>query len=241
MKKLLTSLAAVTLSLVLCVPAYARNYTGSGDWLVTFTSGKEMTSNFTSSEWHDTMAGMQPGDTADFQVTIQNSYPGETYWYMTNEVLKSLEDASENALTQGGGYSYVLTYTGNDGLVTIFDSDTVGGENVSPAGEGLHEATDATEEYFKIDTLKAGQKGVVNLHVELDGETQNNDYQDTLAQLNVQFATELPGTDRKTVKTGDESSPWMFILMAAAAVVLFVIAVIRVIQNRRYDRANKNR
>ena len=118
---------------------------------------------------------------------------------MRNEVLYSLEDRSTNKETSGGAYTYRLVYTDKDGEVnTLFDSDTVGGESaddtISRMGEGLKSATNALKDYFYLDTLAKGAGGVVTLEVALDGETQGNHYQDTLADLQMDFAVELRDT-----------------------------------------------
>ena len=65
---------------------------------------------------------------------------------------------------------------------------------MSAAGEGLKEATSSLKEYFYLDTLSRNQSGVITLEVALDGETQGNDYQDTLADLQMEFAVELRDT-----------------------------------------------
>ena len=57
---------------------------------------------------------------------------------MQNEVLYSLEDRSANKETGGGAYTYRLFYTDKSGAVeTLFDSDTVGGENGDTVDEML--------------------------------------------------------------------------------------------------------
>lgn len=169
----------------------AEEFSGSENWKVEFTQNRKMESNFSSGNFVDVLDYMQPGDSASFQVRIQNSYHETTDWYMSNKILKSLEDGSKTA--KSGGYSYVLTYTTAGGQKeTLYNSETVGGENYRDGEEGLHEATDALEDYFYLDTLAKGESGWVELFVLLDGETQGNDYQDTLAQLQLDFAVELP-------------------------------------------------
>jgi hypothetical protein len=110
----------------------------------------------------------------------------------------------------------------------LFSSDTVGGDTVDAAGEGLHEATDALADYFYLDTLSSGQSGTVTLKIALDGETQGNDYQDTLADLQMNFAVELTtasGT-RQVVNTGDGRSFLPYILaMALSGLVLQALAI----------------
>ena len=173
---------------------------------------------------------------------------------MTNKVLYSLEDRSKNSATGGGAYTYTLTYKGHDGETrTLFDSDTVGGENESAAGEGLHGATNALKDYLYLDTLAKGESGTITLEVALDGETQGNDYQDTLADLQMNFAVELNesgnggGSRRRTeessssatrrrqvVRTGDETDLTPFVLASTVSgSLLFLFAVYSQVQRRK--------
>lgn len=194
-KRLGLLLATVFISMMSGITVMADELSGGSDWLVTFNEKKEMVSNFSSSNFDDVLDYMQPGDSASFQVVTKNTYSTETDWYMSNKVLKSLEDASTTAA--GGAYSYVLTYTNTKGVVTtLYNSEEVGGESYLKDLEGLHEATSALTDFFYIDTLKTNETGKVSLFVKLDGETQGNDYQDTLAQLQVNFAVELPVSDQ---------------------------------------------
>ena len=51
----------------------------------------------------------------------------KTDWYMTNEVLKSLEDSV--SVAEGGAYTYILTYKDAAGTETVlYSSEVVGGE-----------------------------------------------------------------------------------------------------------------
>ena len=83
--------------------------------------------------------------------------------------------------------------SGNDTQVSVTDNDI-----------GLHEATKELERsFFLVDTLSQGQTGRVELTVTLEGETQGNDYQDTLADLTMEFAVERrpdPVYDRRSPK-----------------------------------------
>ena len=56
---------------------------------------------------------------------------------------------------------------------------------------GLHGATTTLKDYFYLDRMGDGDSGTVKLKVALDGETLVNDYQNTLARLQMDFATEL--------------------------------------------------
>ena len=190
-KGFLSLLLMVLLSVEISFPVHAESYQGKAGWQVAFT-GQKMESNFKTADLDEAVSGLQPGDNIVFTLALKNEYNVPTDWWMTNEVLHSLEDSSANSRTHGGAYTYILTYTDKAGEAFIlFSSETVGGEVISGAGEGLHEATDAMEEYFYLDTLSVGQSGTITLEVALDGETQGNDYQDTLADLQMNFAVEL--------------------------------------------------
>ena len=236
MKKIVKAvLLAAAFALAFLIPkgqVKADTVTGSSDWNVTFTNNKEMVSNFKSNNLDEVIYGLQPGDNAKLTMQLTNEYDEKTDWYMTNEVLSSLENSSENAATKGGAYSYKLVYTNPSGeKKVLYDSEAVGGDDVSPAGEGLKEATDALKDYFYLDTLSKGQTARIDLDVGLEGETQGNDYQDTLADLQMNFAVELSKatddddkdsnssnrTKRTTVvKTGDDNEMLPYFLIAGA-------------------------
>lgn len=192
---LLSSLVAFSFA----IPAQAETYYGDENWKVAFTSEDKMESSFNTADINDVIGGMQPGDNVIITLNLKNENRTTTDWYMRNEVLYSLEDRSTNKETSGGAYTYRLVYTDKDGEVnTLFDSDTVGGESaddtINRMGEGLKSATNALKDYFYLDTLAKGAGGVVTLEVALDGETQGNHYQDTLADLQMDFAVELRDT-----------------------------------------------
>ena len=50
-------------------------------------------SNFQDNDVTDEMANIQPGDSIELKVNVMNSDSGSTDWYMTNEVIQTLEDA----------------------------------------------------------------------------------------------------------------------------------------------------
>lgn len=208
-KLLLSSVAVLTLTLAISMSAMAEVISPLDEYNVTFTEESKMSSNFKSEDIFEQASSMQPGDSTDIVLSVKNQNKATTYWYMTNEVLKTLEDTREAAALSGGAYTYRLAYTnGSSGKETvIFSSDLVGGENVSKAGEGLHEATDALDDWFYLDTLATGQGGTLTLHIALDGETQGNDYQDTLAELKMRFAIELREPGEKVSEEKPEKEP----------------------------------
>ena len=174
------------------VPAHAEDYKGGEGWKVEFT-GDGMESNFQSSALSDAVYALQPGDSVMLSLALVNGDSQGTDWYMTNEVLSSLEDSQ--SMANGGAYAYRLAYTNSLGEETVlYSSENVGGEKNTGAGEGLREATDSLDEFFYLDRLEAGGSGTVTLEVVLDGETQGNTYQNTLASLQMNFAVEKAGT-----------------------------------------------
>lgn len=245
MRKGVLALAwAVCLLWGLALPAQANSYTGGSGWRVVFTDEEVMRSTFKSAELSDQLARLEPGDDVVFTLTLTNENETAVDWYMTNKVLYSLEDRSANAATNGGAYSYVLTYRSAAGEEKIlYSSDTVGGEHVSAAGEGLHEATNALEDFFYLDTHSTGQKGTITLKVALDGETQGNDYQDTLADLAMNFAVELktPGASvpRVIVQTGDRSRLGLYYGVMAVSGMLFLLLAVDSIRHRRKEREER--
>ncbi len=242
MKKIMSILLVLVLLLSLNVTAFAEHLKGESGWKVTLTSAGKMESNFKTSAADDYMKGrgIQPGDDITFTVSLSNAYKDTTDWYMKNDIIRSLEDQSANKDTAGGAYSYKLVYKGPDKEKVLYDSDVVGGEMSDKvkeqAGEGLHEATGALKNYFYLDTLKSGQGGTVTLTVALDGESQGNDYQDTLADLNMRFAVELK--DKPTVvKTGDDTNLMpAYIVMAVSGLLFLTLALDGVRQRRKEAR-----
>lgn len=225
MKKEIALFACILFILGSISTVYAdENSTAAGS--CSFT-GKEMLSSFDSNKLAVSVSEMQPGDEVTFSVNIKNDSDISTKWYMSNDVLSSLEDAQ--SVAANGGYSYILTFVGPDGKEdTIYSSTSVGGEKPTTAGEGLKEATNSLDNFFYLKTLEPGESGSVKLLVGLDGESQGNVYQDTLAKLMMNFAVEDNSTPNapthptfttKTsrVKTGD--------VWSTASIVVFVIGI----------------
>lgn len=202
-KKLVCTALAAFLFLGSGISVQAEDYMG-GDWKVEFT-GKEMVSNFSSSDISGAVYALQPGDSVTINLDLENTSGGSSDWYMTSKVLASLEDSSDQA--RGGAYVYRLVYTGGDKTETVlFDSMAIGGEKNGEAELGLHEAVKGMDEYFRLDTLSSGAKGRVTLVVALDGETQGNAYQNTLADLQMSFAVDTLNVtaDDKNNNDGDK-------------------------------------
>ena len=249
-RKMMCLVMAAVMTVGMGTTVSAEDFQGERSWRVEF-NGDGVESNFRSSELAEEIYRIQPGDTIELQVGIGNTGSGETDWYMTNEVLQSLEDTQ--SVAEGGAYGYELVYAAPDGEETVlYSSETVGGEDTA-GGEGLHQATGALEDYFYLGRLESGEEGRVLLTVELEGETQGNDYQDTLARLQMNFAVEEvepntvveQGEDnvinrvvKKVVTTAPSTGdPTQMLGLCAAAlvsgIVLLILAVVSM--NRRRD------
>lgn len=199
-KKILCLVMAAIMTVGTAATAYAEDFKSDKNWQVTF-DGDEMNSNFSSKEMAEEIYGILPGDTMELQVDIKNAGKEQTDWYMSNEVLQSLEKGSQ---AEGGAYTYVLTYYDPSGTeAVLYDSETVGGEGTSHMGEGLEQATNSLDDFFYLDRLDAVKAGSVHLKVILDGETQGNAYQNTLARLQMNFAVEKVAPSTITVKGED--------------------------------------
>ena len=238
-------LAVLLYAALLAVPAAAESVT-SDQHNVVFTADGKLDSDFSGSDIYAAASVLQPGDDLTVVFELRNENAESADWYMTNEVLYSLEDRSN--IASGGAYTYLLTYTDTTGeTATLFSSETVGGD-LSPAAEqGLHEATQGMEDYFYLDSMRTGQKGTITLKVALDGETQGNDYQDTLADMQMNFAVEVgnpqPGetTTGKTidvVQTGDDVSLLPYYIAMTVSGGLFLLLAFDTLRERRKEAKN---
>lgn len=236
MKKRLLCLAlAATMVVGTAMTANAEEFYGSQDWKVSF-NGDKMESTFDSGVMTEEILQIQPGDTITLKVALSNGSKEKTDWYMTNEVIQTLEDTQ--SVAEGGAYTYILSYSGPDGEEILFSSEAVGGEGQSAAGEGLHQATDALEEYFYLDRLNEAESGYVQLVVKLDGETQGNAYQDTLAKLSMNFAVEKVNADKiykTSAKTGDFAPMMMVSTVALAGGLILLFAAVVLTKKRRTE------
>ncbi len=235
-KRLIALCLAGILALASSVTTFAEDRKGASGWQVSF-DGKKMSNNFSKSDMDDEIYAMEPGDSVELTISLKNTFNGQADWYMRNEVLETLEKSDE---VSGGAYDYLLTYTDIKGTTTtLYSSEKFGGEG-RYNGVGLKGATTTLDEYFYLDRLGNGETGVVKLKVALDGETLVNSYQNTLAVLQMDFATELvqPGTtaartpgstrNREIIKTGDQSQIMLYILLAlGAGLVLLLMAFLR--------------
>lgn len=186
----------------------------------------------------DIISGMEPGDSVTITLKYTNGYDGVTDWYMKNDVIKTLEESSD---ASGGGYTYILTNVSpGGGEQEIFNSDAVGGEQTE-AGVGLHQAENATEEWFFIQELSKGESGKTVLYVALDGESQANAYQGTSANIDILYAVEKQDegdtiykhVKNGSAKTGDDSSLLLPIMLLILALILMALTALSYLRDRK--------
>lgn len=239
-KRILSVFLAALMLLSLSATAFAAHLDG-GTGHVTFSSnGKSLTSDFSSAELNKKVGEMQPGDDITFKVIMTNSYSKKTSWYMSNQIIDSLEDAD----AKNGAYSYELTYTSSSGKTTpIYRSESLGGTG----GNGLLDLNNRLKEdyvkgndrYFYVDQLNSGASGLVTLKVTLDGESQGNAYQQTAAELIMNFAVEVEETN--TYKTGDDTNLTPLYIAMVVSGLLFLYFALDAVTDRIYFKKGKSR
>ena len=256
-RRFLSLFVALVVALALPLVARAEDLDG-GSYSVTYTSGGNMEDDYSSSEYASRVSNLQPGDSITFTVVAHHENSTTADWYLTNEVIKSLEEGDAS----GSAYGYKLTYEGPGGNSTLYESEKVGGTG---SAAGLAEATSALdgEDFIYLDTLGQGMEGTVKLKVTLDGETEGNAYFNTFARVKLAFAVEAnpeadpsdpnnpttTTTTRRTstrrssrtalAKTGDPTSNLPLYLAAAGAGVLCVALAIRAFRSRRDDEGDQ--
>lgn len=113
-KKILCLAMAAVMAVGIHTTAFAETLQGGSDWKVEF-NGSKMSSNFTSADMKKDIFQLQPGDTMELQVGLKNTSEKDADWYITNEVLKSLEDSQTFYGNVGDkpvvAYTYIDGYT----------------------------------------------------------------------------------------------------------------------------------
>ena len=91
-----------------------------------------------------------------------------------------------------------------------------------------------------LETLKPNDTAHVEIQVKVDGESQSNAYQDTLARLKVRFAVELPSTDQKIRRvpyTSDSNNMNLWYLVSAASGLIILVVLYIRLKNRDEEEA----
>ena len=229
-----TLLLTLMTVLMMSQAAFAESYDGG-----TFSyDGSRINNSKAAATFDEEIANLQPGDEMTFTFTYKNDSDESTEWYLENKVVKTLEE--QDAVN--GGYTYELVNDGKEkGHVEIFRSKAVAGyedANQDKADKGLTSATNATEDWLYIDTLKPGQSGKTTLKVALDGESQPNSYENRNGQLRIAYAVEetAVGEDvikRRVVDTGDETNLFIPVAAFVGAMILLILAILSYRRDRK--------
>ena len=155
-------------------------------WNVIYTGSKLDDSSYSVDK--ATIQNVMPGDTFTYEVTYKNDSGKSADFYLSTDVIDSLEDEGD---ATGGAYTYKLYYEANGKKTDLYSNDLVGGES---SIVGLHQVQgnlEADEKtYFGIGTLAGGSSGKVTLVISLDGNSQDSDYMQKLAQIDFKFGVE---------------------------------------------------
>ena len=227
-KKLFAMMSALFVMLGSVMPVMADTKTES--YKVVY-DGTTMSQNLPTTGY---FGGVEPGDTVKISVELSNTSSQASDWYMENTISKIFETST----SMTGSYIYELTITDNSTkeVTTLYTNKSVGGEK----GTGLQSVGDYFSdglEWFYIGNIAAGSTATVNLTVKLDGDTQGNDYMNTLGKLKFNFGVEpanvqtitKTGENKKvtTVKTSTDTGYSIYsILACVSGLLLFVLACV---------------
>ncbi len=265
-KRILYLMMAVLIAISVPLTASAASTTNPNEkeWTVRYDGDKMNTEIGGKAATVDlTMPTQLPGGEFMLDAKIHNDSKYKTDWYMSNEILKSLEK-SVAAAAAGGAYTYLLTYHGpeENGVtpapIEIYNSSSVGGDTASAGGEvGLEEVKDL-KEHFYLDRLLPGEKASVKLYVALDGTTLTNSYQDSMAELQLNFAVEkiregtitkeitrintetlveyVPTVVQTMVQTGDNAPILLFSGLTFVSAIGLIVVAVRIAIKRRSEK-----
>ena len=185
-------------------------------WNVTY-DGTKMTTDYDLDK--ATIEHAMPGDTLAFAISYTNDTTEALDFYLNTAVITTLED-DEAGDAAGGAYSYKLSYVLDGAETIIYDSDTIGGDNDVLKGLKQIQGDNPEDTYFSLGRVTAGDSGVVNLVIKLDGNSQDNGYMAKLATMNVSFGVEkIPQPVNKTVKV-EETKKVVYTTPAGTEIVM---------------------
>jgi len=230
LKKTLPVMIALLLIAASAAGAFAETVKGT----VTYDGG-DLDLAYSTGDIRTALSSLVPGDDVELEFTLKNNSGRDTDWYVEDSVTKAFEESSGGT---DGAYTYSLTYTSDSGKTTEIYSNDVGGETADTTiPKGLKQASSGSEEYFYLDRIAKGETGTLKLAIAIDGETLDNNYQASLAELDVNFAVEEPD-DPETVtsgrpKTGDETRLTVYIVLFVIAAALLAVTGAIMLRSRK--------
>lgn len=227
MKRMLKKTLPVMIALVMIGASALSVFAETVKGTVTY-DGDDVNLNYSTKDIEKALSSLTPGDDVELEFTLKNNSKKATDWYVEDSVVNAFEESVKDG-DANGAYDYSLTYTSPSGKSTEIYSNEVGGDNAgTTVPKGLKQASSGSEEYFYLDRIGKGKTGTLKLAIAIDGETLGNNYQASLADLNVNFAVEVPDEDGSTVttspKTGDYTQ--LGIYMALFGIALAMLAAV---------------
>jgi len=188
-RKVLALILAVTMFAGMSITSYAN-----GNATVSFTADKKLEySNVTPGENGTVNLGsafenVAPGETKSQTITLFNENERTADFYMSTEVLDSLEKGKDAA--KGAGYDIILSIKHNAEETVLYDS-AVGGYKVTDSEEtasatgidamnttlGKDANNDKEADHILVATLPKGDTADVVLSIAFDGEAMDNNAQ----------------------------------------------------------------
>ena len=144
---------------------------------VTFDGKQIVYSNYEVTDFGDAFDNMLPSETRTQEIILKNADQRAVDFYMSAQVLKSLQEIGED----NAFYHVSLDLVQNGTFTRIYGDGqelaTVGGSNND--ARGLKELDDTLDDYYLLAVLKGGETAKLQLTVELDGESGDNAPQKT--------------------------------------------------------------
>ena len=137
MRKRLLTLVLLAGTLI-CAPAAARAETLTSERNISFTSDNKLSEDRSAADMNSAVYELQPGDDITITLNLKNDNASAANWYMTNEVLQSLEETAGSGAS-GGAYEYELTYTDPAGARAEGRGHIAGGAGRRDPGQRLPE------------------------------------------------------------------------------------------------------
>jgi hypothetical protein len=195
--------------------------------------------------------GMAPGDGRTVAIKVENDNSHSAAFFISEDTLTSLEESNRNA--RGGAYSFQLsvgeTAESAQSLLEAIAGGYDAEQNASTSG--LADITELND-YQYLAELAPGESTYVFLTLELDGESFDSNYANTIGTLAFQFRATYEDDAEPTViteyneekgettiirtivdqlvplasaaKTGDAAPILLLAVLLAAGVILVVVS-----------------
>lgn len=125
---------------------------------------------------------MLPGEKRTVSLTLKNEDSSEMKFYMSAEILDNI--ASKTADSQAV-YDFVISKNGQPFFTTIIGGGTA--KNTSAGEKYLDESNN-----ILLDTLTQGQSDVIDISLELEGNSTGNSYMQQTGEIQFVFTASTP-------------------------------------------------